>query len=415
MIGLGCEQRIEVRDLQIRRFIDATCVEAIERDDPLAWIDDFTQQFRVPQLAEPPTFTGGLVGYFGYESARYIEPTLARCSTAVKTDPLHCPDILLLVSQVVVVFDNLKRCLYFIVHADVRAPDAYHRATRQVQVLQRRLLVHEETPLRPSSTVVDATCFVSEFGATHFRSAVEKTRRHIIDGDIMQMVLSQRLSVAFDGHPFASYCALRAINPSPYMYYFNMRDFYIAGASPEILVRVEGDTVGVRPIAGTRPAQKDAAADVRAEKELLTDEKELAEHLMLIDLGRNDIGRVCTTGSVHVTELMGIERYSHVMHIVSHVVGKRRPDAGLIDILRATFPAAQSAVRPNQGNGANQRALKRPNAASIRGQSVICHGMTRWTWRLRFGPCSSRMIAFMRRLALVWFMIRNLCASGRKR
>lgn len=346
MIGLNCTQRIEIRDLQIRLFMDSVCVEEFEHDDPLAWIKDFTQQFCLPQLAKAPAFTGGLVGYFGYESARYIEPVLARCTADTKTDPLNCPDILLLVSQEILVFDNLENQLHFIIHADVHAHDAYSCAIQRIKELNRRLITYEEKPLRQPSAEVDETYFVSEFGAEHFQSAVKKTLHHIIDGDVMQLVLSQRLSVPFDGHPFACYCQLRKINPSPYMYYFNLGDFYIAGASPEILVRVEGDEVTVRPIAGTRPRQEDAAADLRTEKELLADEKELAEHLMLIDLGRNDIGRVCTTGSVQVTELMVIERYSHVMHIVSHVVGKRHQDASLIDILRATFPAGTVSGAP---------------------------------------------------------------------
>ncbi len=346
IIGLSCEQRIEVRDRQVRWFAGCDCVEEVECDDPLAWVEDFARRFCMPRLVGLPRFTGGLVGYFGYESARYIESKLVCSSIAKKTDPLNSPDILLLVSKEVVVFDNLENHIHFIAHADTQVPDSYAQAVQQIEEVHRRLITGEEKPPQPTSVEVDETCFVSEFGAQRFRTAVEKTRRYIVDGDIMQLVLSQRLSVSFDGHPFTCYCELRKINPSPYMYYFNFGNFYVAGASPEILVRVESDEITVRPIAGTRPRQQDTATDLCIEKELLSDEKELAEHLMLIDLGRNDIGRVCEIGSVRVTDLMVIEKYSHVMHIVSHIVGKRRRDVSLIDILRATFPAGTVSGAP---------------------------------------------------------------------
>jgi anthranilate synthase component 1 len=312
-------------------------------DDPLAFIDQFRRTLRVPRLDNLPRFHGGLVGYFGYDTIRYIEPRLGACPNP---DDLDTPDILLMVSEELVVFDNLLGKLQIIVHASTADNNGYERAQQRLQELVEKLA----GPYAPRSVpakarLVDAD-FKSGFGQGDFEASVEQARRYIIDGDVMQVVLAQRSSVPFDASSLDVYRALRTLNPSPYMYFLDLDDFEIAGSSPEILVRVEDDDVTVRPIAGTRRRGRNPVEDRALEQELLHDPKELAEHLMLIDLGRNDIGRVCNTGSVRVTEKMIVERYSHVMHIVSNVSGRLREDMTPIDVLRATFPAGTLSGAP---------------------------------------------------------------------
>ena len=303
----------------------------------MSWIEDYKDQYKVPDLANLPRFNGGLVGYFGYDTVRYIEPRLGE---SPNPDPLACPDILLMVSNDLIVFDNLSGRLFLIVHADPNTNNAYQSAQLELDALTNRL--RTATPninqQHTSKTVKEAD-FVSGFTHDGFIDAVEKAKQYITDGDIMQVVLSQRLSVPFSAQAMDLYRSLRTLNPSPYMYYLNLDDFHIVGSSPEILVRMEEDEVTVRPIAGTRPRGKTVEEDKALEEELLADPKELAEHLMLIDLGRNDAGRVSQIGTVKLTAKMVIERYSHVMHIVSNVIGKVVPDMTCIDALRATFPA----------------------------------------------------------------------------
>ena len=343
IIGLSCAERIEVRGEDVKRYRNGEVVESVGCADPLAWIDDFLRGFRVTRLEGLPRFTGGLVGYFGYDAVRYVEP---RLSAGRKPDLLDVPDVLLMVSQEVAVFDNLKNSLYLIVHADVREKNAYPRACARLDELQARLNAASPAFSARVSTALTEADFSSSFGKDAFMQAVEKARGYIIDGDVMQVVLSQCMRAPFTRHPLDLYRMLRRLNPSPYMYYFDFGDFHVVGSSPEILVRAEDGEVIVRPIAGTRPRGTTEQEDERLEAELLSDEKELAEHLMLIDLGRNDLGRVCETGSVKVTERMVIERYSHVMHIVSHVVGRCSAGTRAMDVLRATFPAGTVSGAP---------------------------------------------------------------------
>ena len=344
IIGLPAASRIEVRGHQVRRYEGEECVEVQDTQDPLAWIEAYRQQFRVPDLPGLPRFYGGLVGYFGYDTVRYIEPRLARWD---KPDPLGTPDILLLLSEEVVVFDNLRGVLSLVVHADPCKPDAWAAAQARLDELERRLSAGgAPRPEAPEARAVDESDFVSDFTQAGFEAAVERCREYIVEGDVMQVVLSQRLSIPFDARPIDLYRALRTLNPSPYMYYLDLGDFQIVGSSPEILVRLEEGVVTVRPIAGTRRRGHDEAEDRALEAELLADPKELAEHLMLIDLGRNDVGRIAVTGSVRLTEKMVIERYSHVMHIVSNVEGDLKPGLGPIDVLRATFPAGTVSGAP---------------------------------------------------------------------
>ncbi len=344
IIGLPCRSVLKVSGHRIVVETDGRIVEEIDADDPLAWLEDYQRQFSVAQVNGLPRFTGGLVGYFGYDTIRYIEPKLAKSGGVHKSDPLGTPDILLMVSEEVVVFDNLSGKLYIIVNA---TPGNYASAVQRLDKLEA--ILRTATPVykvnQHARSVTEAD-FVSGFTEDGFKSAVAKAREYIIEGDVMQVVLSQRLSVPFEARPLDLYRALRSLNPSPYMYFLDLGDFYIVGSSPEILTRLDEGEVTVRPIAGTRKRGSTHERDIELERELLADPKELAEHLMLIDLGRNDIGRVSETGSVQLTEQMLIERYSHVMHIVSNVIGKLLPGKSAIDVLRATFPAGTVSGAP---------------------------------------------------------------------
>ena len=343
IIGPACRRHIRVSDGRVSVHCDGRIEQQHDGGDPLGWIEDYAAAFRVAQLDGLPRFIGGLVGYFGYETAGYIEPRLAAASPP---DELGAPDVLLLVSERVVVFDNLRATMSLIALADTSRADGYDEACRDVAELERRLHAPPPEVRRCDAPPPRERDFVSSFGRGEFLRAVEKCRRYIADGDAMQVVLSQRLTAPFR-HPGVNfYRALRRLNPSPYLYYFDLGDFRIAGSSPEILVRLERGRLTVRPIAGTRRRGRDEDEDLRLERELLADAKERAEHLMLIDLGRNDLGRVARTGSVRVTEKMIVERYSHVMHIVSNVTAASADGISPLDALRATFPAGTLSGAP---------------------------------------------------------------------
>ena len=331
-IGLPADTRITVRGKQIT-VTQASDEVTHEADNPLDFIKDYQAKFNVAPLPDLPRFTGGLAGYFAYDTVRYIEPRLAAVQ---KKDVICTPDILLMLTEQLAVVDNLSGKLTFIVYADPAQNQAYKNARQRLDALQRAMRQPVKIPDAPQLPGYEAH---SEFGEEAFKAAVEKAKQYIFDGDIMQVVLAQRMVQPFPASPLSLYRALRSINPSPYMFYYDMGDHHVVGASPEILARLEGDTVTVRPIAGTRPRGKTQQRDAELAEELLADPKELAEHLMLIDLGRNDIGRVAEYGTVKLTEKMVIERYSHVMHIVSNVDAKLKPGLHAIDVLKATFPA----------------------------------------------------------------------------
>jgi anthranilate synthase component I len=339
-IGLSAATRIYVFGQRLQVMSGDFVAEEREEKDPLQFVDEYLQRFKVAEVPELPRFCGGLVGYFSYDTIRYVEPHLAK---ATHPDPLGVPDILLLLSTELVVLDNLSGKLHLIVYADPRVPNSYPVAQARLQQLRERLRQHA---VAASAKVSGSSEPRSEFGEQAFKDAVARAKQYIFDGDVFQVVLSQRLSQSFPASPLSLYRALRTLNPSPYMFYYNFRDFHVVGASPEILVRLERDTVTVRPIAGTRKRGKTSAEDQALAEDLLTDPKELAEHVMLMDLGRNDIGRIAQIGSVRVTEKMVIERYSHVMHIVSNVDAKLKAGLGAIDVLRATFPAGTVSGAP---------------------------------------------------------------------
>jgi anthranilate synthase component 1 len=335
---------VEVNGHRIALHDGAAIVEEVDVEDPLEWIKQYQARFKSPELEDLPRFCGGLVGYFSYDTVRYIEPRLGKCPNP---DSLNTPDILLMLSDEVVVFDNLHGKLLAVVYVDPARTDAFDKGRQRLGQLVSQLDKPVSHALSSGAVQhVDESDFVSGFSRRGFEDAVRRAREYIVEGDIMQVVLSQRLSIPFAGRPLDLYRALRTLNPSPYMYYLNLEGFHIVGSSPEILVRAEECEVTVRPIAGTRPRGKTAAEDLALEKDLLADPKEIAEHLMLIDLGRNDVGRIAETGSVQLTEKMVIERYSHVMHIVSNVTGKIKPGYTAIDVLRATFPAGTVSGAP---------------------------------------------------------------------
>ena len=339
-IGLPARRRIEVRGRRCAEYDGDREVAATDVTDPLAYVNDVLARFKVAEDPRLPRFCGGLVGYFGYDTVRYVEKRLAN---ARHPDPLGVPDILLLVSEEIAIVDNLSGKLSLVVYAEPGQPGAYARAqARLTELLDalRQPVAIPPSPPHPSEPAV------SGFGEAAYHDAVRRAKRYIQDGDIMQVVPSQRMTKPFHATPLALYRALRALNPSPYMFYFDLADFHIVGASPEILARLEGDKVTVRPIAGTRRRGANAAEDAALAEELLADPKERAEHIMLVDLGRNDAGRVAQTGTVKVTEQMVIERYSHVMHIVSNVEGTLKPGLNAIDVLRATFPAGTVSGAP---------------------------------------------------------------------
>src|SRR5690554_1119838 len=340
IIGLPARTRIVVRDRSVEVIEDNKVVESVDDINPLDFIQAYLARYKTPPCADLPRFTGGLAGYFGYETVRYIERRLAATK---KADVVDVPDVLLLLSEELAVVDNVAGKLYFIVYADPGVPDAYDAAKARMQALIRQM---RKPVTVPESLPMEKTMAASEFGEAGFKDAVEKAKTYIFDGDIMQVVLSQRMSQPFAAPPLSLYRALRSLNPSPYMFYYDMGDHHVVGASPEILVRLEGDTVTSRPIAGTRPRGRTREQDLALAEELLADPKECAEHVQLMDLGRNDVGRVAQTGTVRVTDRMVIERYSHVMHIVSNVEGKLKPGMDAIDVLRATFPAGTVSGAP---------------------------------------------------------------------
>ena len=307
--------------------------------NPLDFIAQYQARFKVALSPGMPRFCGGLAGYFGYDAVRFIEPKLA-VSGVGRIDEIGTPDILLLQCEELAVIDNLSGRLYLIVYADPGEPEAYASARRRLADLGNRLL-HSVTAPAVKRGVAHAV--VREFDKPDYIAAVLKAKEYIAAGDMMQVQVGQRLKKRYTESPLSLYRALRALNPSPYMYFYDMGEFQIVGASPEILVRQEhtpeGDKVTIRPLAGTRPRGATPELDKALEAELKADPKERAEHVMLIDLARNDIGRIAKTGSVKVTEAFTVERYSHVMHIVSNVEGLLKDGMTSLDVLRATFPA----------------------------------------------------------------------------
>jgi len=347
IIGLPCKTVLKVFGHRAEVWVDGRLAESTEVADPLAFVEAFQQRYRTAPRADLPVFHGGLVGYFAYDTVRFVEPRLA---AGTPPDRLGTPDILLMVSEEVLVFDNLAGTIRLVVNADPARDDALARAQERLRELVARL----PQPMAPLPDVVLGGAGSSEleqqaesdFTEQQYEAAVERVKEYVLAGDVMQVVPSRRMSIPFDAPPLNLYRALRNLNPSPYMYFLDLGDFHIVGSSPEILARLERGLVTVRPIAGTRRRGRTEEEDVALEAELLADPKEIAEHLMLIDLGRNDVGRIAQTGSVLLSDKMVVERYSHVMHIVSNVTGRLQPGRTAIDVLRATLPAGTLSGAP---------------------------------------------------------------------
>jgi anthranilate synthase component 1 len=343
IIGLPARRIYSVRGHTLEVSEHGEVVETRQLDDPLAEVERLRASYSVPRFDGLPGFTGGLVGWFGFECIGYIEPRLA----GDKPDELGTPDILLMLSEELAVFDNLKGRLYLIVHADPSQPQAWARANRRLDELAHRLRQGGVGyPQAQVSDAIDEADFRSSFTREQYHAVVRKAQEYVRAGDIFQVVPSQRLRVPFRARPIDVYRALRALNPSPYMYFVDVGPTQVVGSSPEILARLQGGVVTVRPIAGTRRRGATPEEDQALEAELLADPKERAEHVMLIDLGRNDVGRVAEPGTVQVGEQFVIERYSHVMHIVSEVTGKLKAGLSYADVLRATFPAGTVSGAP---------------------------------------------------------------------
>jgi anthranilate synthase component 1 len=344
IIGLPCSRRYSLSGTRLITYEDGVGVHQEEVADPLDYVSRLQDEFNAPRMSELPVFTGGLVGYFGYEIVQRFEPRLI---DQTKHDELGTPDMVLLLSEEVAVFDNLAGRLYLVVNVDPSRPDAWDVAQSRLDELAYSLRADSQGYGVPvSHEPVAEKDYHYGFSRGDFIRAVEQSKEYILSGDIFQVVLSQRMSVPFKARPLDVYRALRALNPSPYMYFIDLGDTQIVGSSPEVLVRVQNRQVTLRPIAGTRHRGDTAEQDLRLEEELLNDPKERAEHIMLIDLGRNDVGRVATTGSVKVTDNMIVERYSHVMHIVSQVVGELAEGLNSTDALRSSFPAGTLSGAP---------------------------------------------------------------------
>ena len=347
IIGLPCRTLLKVYGHRAEVWQDGNLAESLEGADPLAYAELFQQRYRTAPREDLPVFHGGLVGYFGYDTVRYVEPRLA---ASIPPDRMGTPDILLMVSEEVLVFDNLAGTIRLVVNVDPAVEGALESSLERLDDLVARL----PQPMAPLPEVSLAAAdsakleaeAESDFSRENYEEAVNKVKEYVLAGDVMQVVPSQRMSIPFDAPPLNLYRALRNLNPSPYMYYLDLDDFHIVGSSPEILARLEHGIVTVRPIAGTRRRGHTEEEDRAFEAELLADPKEIAEHLMLIDLGRNDVGRIAETGTVELTDRMIVERYSHVMHIVSNVTGKLQAGKTAIDVLRATLPAGTLSGAP---------------------------------------------------------------------
>ncbi len=348
IIGMPASTVLTVNAYDVSIRIDSKLSEQFTVDDPLAFIETFRGRYNVPEIESLPMFNGGLVGYFAYDTVRYVEK---RLQASCPPDVLNNPDIQLMVTDELLIFDNLSGTASLVVYVNPADDKAYEQGCARLEVLTKKLReptpdIADIAPFAPTDSTVSESDFVSGFTKPEYEAAVEKVKQYVLAGDVMQVVPSQRLSIGFEAEPLNLYRALRRLNPSPYMYYMDLGEMHIVGSSPEILARLENNEVTVRPIAGTRKRGRDEAHDKALEKHLLSDPKEIAEHLMLIDLGRNDVGRVANIGTVELSDKMVVERYSHVMHIVSNVKGQLKQGFNAIDVLKAALPAGTLSGAP---------------------------------------------------------------------
>ncbi|NKB33513.1 MAG: anthranilate synthase component I [Pseudomonadales bacterium] len=343
IIGLPCSTVIRVNNRKVTVEDKGNVIEELETENPFDFITEFKSRYRVAEVSDSQRFTGGLVGYFSYDSVRYVETSIG---SSKGIDEINTPDILLMLSEEVVVFDNLRGTISFVINVDPAESEAYANAQIRLDQLQNLLKSPTPLPVSGSGKEISENDFHHHFQQQGYEAAVDKIKEYIVAGDVMQVVLAQRMSVDFDGDPLNIYRALRFLNPSPYMVFFDMGDHHVVSASPEILARVENGKITVRPLAGTRKRGATETEDQALEVELLADAKEIAEHLMLIDLSRNDSGRVSKIGSVTVPRKMFVERYSHVMHIASIVESEIQDDKTALDVLQSTLPVGTLSGAP---------------------------------------------------------------------
>ena len=344
IIGLDCNDTIKISGKKIDLKIDGQ-IKSYNSEDPLEDLEKLIASHKAPEQEEFPRFYGGYVGFFAYESARYSEEKIASLGSKDSKFDEHMPDIYLVKSEKLVVYDNFNKSIHIIYNSDP-AKKTYEEANKMLEEIEQSISTETQSSSLEYKPISGKLSFESNFTKKEFIEAVNKVKDYIREGDVMQVVLGQDFFKSFSGDAFQLYSALRYLNPSPYMYYLNLDECNVVGSSPEILVRVEGEDITLRPIAGTRKRGLNEDEDLSNEKDLLSDPKELAEHLMLIDLGRNDVGKISKIGSVKVTERMIVERYSHVMHIVSNVVGKISEDKNFIDALKASLPAGTLSGAP---------------------------------------------------------------------
>ena len=344
IIGFGCLDTIKAYGNVIETSISGIN-ERFVSDHPLEDIEKITSKDQSPDLDNLPRFYGGYVGFFAYESAQYAEKKISSLPAKDSKFSDHMPDVLLVKAEQLIIFDNLKNSIKIIFNANLRNM-SYSFAQARLDEIESTILNSSSKQIEKFNEITNTSEFDSNFSKEEYLQAVNKVKCYIEEGDVMQVVLAQDFSASFDKDPFELYKAIRKLNPSPYMYFLNLGEYQIVGASPEILVRLENEEVTLRPIAGTRKRGNNPKEDKANEDDLLNDPKEIAEHLMLIDLGRNDVGRVSEIGTVNVTEKMIIEKYSHVMHIVSNVVGRLLAGLTSFDVLKAALPAGTLSGAP---------------------------------------------------------------------
>ena len=344
IIGFGCLDTIKAYGNVIETSINGMN-ERFVSDQPLKDIEKLTSKDQSPNLDDLPRFYGGYVGFFAYESAQYAEKKISCLPQKNSKFSDHMPDVLLVKADQLIIFDNLTNSIKIIFNANLRNM-SYSFAQARLNEIENLILNSTVNQVEKFNEITNTSDFKSNFSKEEYLQAVKKVKYYIEEGDVMQVVLAQDFSANFEKDPFELYKAIRKLNPSPYMYFLNFGEFQIVGASPEILVRLENEEVTLRPIAGTRVRGKNLEEDKSNEEELLNDPKEIAEHLMLIDLGRNDVGRVSEIGTVNVTEKMIIEKYSHVMHIVSNIVGRLQTGLTSFDVLKAALPAGTLSGAP---------------------------------------------------------------------
>ncbi len=344
IIGFGCLDTIKVSGTKIETVIDGIRDNFVA-ENPLEAIEEIISQHRSPNIDNLPRFHGGFIGFFAYESAQYAENKIASLSGKDSKFEEHMPDIMLVKADQLIIFDNLNSSTQIIFNANLENM-TYEFAQSKLDEIEKVLITPAENNFKKFKQIKNSFEFESNFTKKEYCDAVNTIKNYIAEGDVMQVVLAQDFSAGFDKDPFNLYRAIRELNPSPYMYFLDLDECQIVGASPEILVRLEDDEINLRPLAGTRKRGKNPDEDKFNEEDLLNDPKEMAEHLMLIDLGRNDVGRVSEIGSVLVTDKMTVEKYSHVMHIVSNVMGKIASGLGYFDVMKAALPAGTLSGAP---------------------------------------------------------------------